>query len=169
VKRILIAGVSGQDGTLLARLLKSRGVEHLGLSRKGTLHANGQLVCAGSLADAGFIRDVMASFSPTEVYYLAAHHHSSQDIDPSLDINLWRESLEVQVMGLVNILESIRRQGNGARLFYASSSHIFGAGAEWPQTEGSARMPDNIYGLTKVTGMEACRHYRQKHGVFASV
>jgi len=74
----------------------------------------------------------------------------------------------VQVMGLVNFLEAIRLHRKETRLFYASSAHIFGATSESPQTETTPRMPENIYAITKVTGMEACRHYREEHGIFAS-
>jgi GDPmannose 4,6-dehydratase len=169
VKRVLIVGISGQDGTLLARLLKSQDVDYLGLGRKGVLDAGGNLLRAGSLTDADFIRDLIGSFLPTEIYYLAAHHHSSQDIGPARDVDLWRESLQVQVVGLVNCLEAIGSHDSRTKLFYASSSHIFGSSSAGPQTETSVRSPDNVYGLTKVSGMEACRYYRQKHGLFASV
>ncbi len=167
MKKALIVGASGQDGTLLAQLLASRGIEHLGLNRLGLIDAQGALIHPGNLTDPEFIEHVIKTCAPTHVYYLAAHHHSSQDIGLK-GIDLWHESLRVQVMGLVNFLEAIRLHAGTARLFYASSAHIFGSTSISPQNETTPRVPNNVYAITKVTGMEACRHYRDEHGLFAS-
>ncbi len=169
MNRILIAGVAGQDGTLLAESLARRGIEHAGLTREGFVGKDGALIRPGSLDDPRFIEETVTTYSPTHIYYLAAHHHSSQDLGPLKDSDLWRESLRVQIMGLVNFLEAIHRHRSEARLFYASSAHIFGQAAPAPQSETTPRMPDNVYGITKLAGMEACRLYREQHGVFASV
>jgi GDPmannose 4,6-dehydratase len=169
MKRVLIVGAAGQDGTLLARLLGSRGIDHIGLGRAGSIDPSNRFVRAGSLDDAGFLEDLIKAYAPTDVYYLAAHHQSSQE-EASLDsCALWRESLRVQVAGLVNVLEAIRRYVPSTRLFYASSSHIFGSSGGSPQTEETPHAPETIYGITKCTGMQICRHYRRDLGVFASV
>jgi len=168
MKRVLVVGGAGQDGTLLAQLLRARSVDYLCLNRQGTVHPDGRPDCTGLLTDSKFVAKVIRAYAPTQVYYLAAHHHSSEDAGVD-DTSLWRESLNVQVVGLVNILEALRLEGGAAKLFYASSSHIFGSMAEAPQTEISPRAPDNVYGITKITGMEACRYYRQHHRLFASV
>jgi GDPmannose 4,6-dehydratase len=165
MKRVLVIGAAGQDGTLLTHLLRARGEVHLGLLRPGT---EGPQIRVGDTSDLRFVSDLIRTFLPTQVYYLAAHHHSSQDVDFNKESNLWKDSLDAQVVGLVNVLESIRLHCRDAKLFYASSSHIFGSTNDFPQTELSPRAPDNIYGITKVTGMEACRYYRQEHGLFTS-
>jgi GDPmannose 4,6-dehydratase len=123
----------------------------------------------GKLTDAVFIQDLVRSYSPTHVYYLAAHHHSAQDTDLSQDSRLWQSSVDVQVLGLVQMLEALRLHAAGARLFYAASSHIFGSPVESPQNEQTPRLPDNIYGVTKVAGIEACRYYQRRYGQFAMV
>jgi GDPmannose 4,6-dehydratase len=106
--------------------------------------------------------------APSHVFYLAAHHHSSQD-KLGAEPELWRQSAEVQILGLVHVLEALRRHVPNARLFYASSSHVFGNPSETPQTERTALAPDNVYGITKVAGHHACRLYRERDGLFTSV
>ena len=169
MKKILIVGAAGQDGALLSQLLARQGVEHLGLSRRGLVGAEGALIRPGNLLDFDFVAEIVGNWSPTHIFYLAAHHHSSQDLPLLNDASLWHESLQVQVMGLVNFLEAIRLHNKGIRLFYASSAHIFGSTPESPQSETTARAPDNVYAITKVAGMEACGLYRRQHGLFVSV
>lgn len=106
---------------------------------------------------------------PSHVFYLAAHHHSSQDADLAKEAALWKRSVDVQVLGLVNTLEALRLHAPDARLFYAASSHIFGAPADSPQNENTPLIPNNVYGVTKIMGIETCLYYRRQHGLFASV
>ena len=169
MKRALIIGSAGQDGRLLAELLRARNIDHIGIDRRGSVSSAGELLQPGAVIDPQFLRDVVASFSPTDVFYLAAHHHSAQALPDSNDAALWKASLETQVLGLVHALEALRLHAPAGRLFYASSSRVFGTPGEQPQTEGTPLLPHCVYGMTKVTGMQACRHYRERHGIFASV
>ena len=100
MKPALIIGVTGQDGTLLADLLKSRGIDYAGINTQGLVDPEGRVIQSGSLTDPHFIRHVIQSSPPSRVFYLAAHHHSSQDADLSNDADLWKLSLDVQVLGL---------------------------------------------------------------------
>jgi len=168
MKRVFIVGVSGQDGTLLANLLKARGIEYLGLNRQGLLSSDGSSNSPGKLTDGEFISDVVRSFLPTHVYYLAAHHHSSEETGLSRETNLWKTSLETQVLGLTNVLEALRLHAGDARLFYAASSHIFGSPKESPQNEETFLAPESVYGVTKVMGMQTCEYHHRKHQLFAS-
>jgi GDPmannose 4,6-dehydratase len=167
MKRVLIVGSAGQDGTLLGRRLQSSGIEYLGLNRRGLHDPDRRVLSAGSLTDPAFMLGVVRDFAPSHIFYFAAHHHSSQDTGIADEANLWRDSLAVQVTGLVNVLETVRRCAIPARIFYASSSHIFGAATESPQSEATPPAPDNVYAITKVAGMHACQFYRRNHGVFA--
>jgi GDPmannose 4,6-dehydratase len=169
MKRALIIGVTGQDGTLLAQQLESQGIDLAGLSSAGMVGADGRVIQAGKLTDPEFMRQVVQASPPSHVFYLAAHHHSSQDAELAKDAGLWKSSLDVQVLGLVNVLEALRRFAREARLFYAASSHIFGTPAESPQNEKTLPVPNNVYGATKKMGIDVCHYYRRQHGIFASV
>lgn len=157
-KLAAIVGSGGQDGRLLRALLESKGCEVVGITRGGTVDVSRPRQVQGFIA----------RHKPSEVYYLAAFHHSSEDppIDP---LELFRRSDETHVSGLVNCLEAIRRSSRKTRLFYAASSHVFGSAAGGTQDESTPLDPDNVYGITKAAGMMACRYYRRRHGVFASV
>jgi len=110
---------------------------------------------------------VIRRFKPTEVYYLAAFHHSSEDKRQG-ELELFTKSFEVNTHGLIHFLEAIRTESPKTRLFYASSSHVFGSAKKSPQDENTPLDPENIYGISKATGMMICRYYRKLHSVFAS-
>lgn len=154
----LVIGAAGQDGRLLMEQLRREARSATGVGRG-----------AIDLGEAGAVADLVAAEQPGEIYYLAAHHHSSQDRAPEPGA-LFRASLAVHVEGLLNVLEAMRLKAPGARLFYAASSHCFGSRPPTPvQDESTPLDPDNIYGITKTAGVHACRHYRDEHGLFASV
>jgi GDPmannose 4,6-dehydratase len=169
MNRALIIGVTGQDGTLLASQFQKEGIDFVGLSSEGVVGGDGRVGLAGRVTDAEFVRHVVQAAPPSHVYYLAAHHHSSQDADLSKDAELWKRSVDVQFLGLVNVMEALRAHAPGARLFYAASSHIFGAPVDSPQNEATPLIPNNVYGVTKVMGIEVCDYYRRQYGIFASV
>ncbi len=102
------------------------------------------------------------------IYYLAAHQHSSQDSARPDHWDLFKKSQEVHVEGLFHFLEAIRTLSPTTRLFYAASSLVFGAPARDPQDESTPLNPTCIYGITKACGVNLCRHFRQTHRVFAS-
>jgi GDPmannose 4,6-dehydratase len=169
MKLAFIVGAAGQDGTLLSQLLTRRSIPHLGLSRGGIRVPAGGMLAPIDLGDAKAVEELVKTYSPSHVFYLAAHHHSSQDNLDEGQAELWRISLNVQVLGLVHFLEALRLYAPAARLFYAASSHVFGSSAPFPQTELTPLAPDNIYAIAKVAGMQACRYYRARQGPAASV
>lgn len=154
----VIFGAYGQDGRLLAEQLEEAGRAVLQLGR-------GELAITDEQAVAEFI----AQNQPAELYYLAAHHHSAQDAISSNDAQLFRLSYEVHVLGLLHMLEAIRIRSPHTRLFYAASSHIFGNTTTGMQNEETPLNPRCAYGITKSSGVQLCRYYRNTHGVFASV
>jgi GDPmannose 4,6-dehydratase len=157
LKRALIVGSGGQDGTLLTRLLTKLDYDVTGLGRK-------DLNILSPREIAACIDDLV----PEEIYYLAAHHHSSEDLPPSSG-DLFRQSMDVHFYGLVNFLDALSKSSLQSRLLFASSSHIFGAAEKGMQTEETIYMPQSEYAITKVAGMQACQHYRRVNDVFASV
>ncbi len=156
--RAIIVGSAGQDGTLLSGQLHSSGHQVIGVDRTTGL----------DLGDPAAVSRFVSEHQPEEIYYLAAYHHSSQD-PPIEPLELYANSHAVHVAGVLSVLEAIRTQAPRARLFYAASSLIFGDPVETPQTEDTPLRPTCIYGITKVTGLQLCRHYRRVHGVYASV
>lgn len=153
----LVIGAGGQDGRLLCEKLNRENVRVVPVTR-GSL----------DLASATDTRSTVAREQPNEIYYLAAHHHSSQDAAPR-PADAFRASFAIHVDGLVNVLEAMRLEAPRARLFYAASSHVFGSQPPTPaQDESTPLNPDNVYGISKAAGVYACRLYRNDHGLFAS-
>jgi len=165
----LITGIAGQDGYYLNRFLMDQGVETYGLDRRSMIDGRtGKKLMAVSLAERASIDRVIDELAPDEIYHLAAYHGSSeQDIteDPCETIE---KSLSVHTLALAWLLESVRRLNKNPRVFYASSSLIFGNPTDVPQTEESAISPICAYGLSKAAGMNVCALYRDQHDVFVS-
>lgn len=157
MKRVLIVGHQGQDGRILSESLRSQGHYVFGVGR-------GDM----DLTDPQAVADLLENEKPDEIYYLAAYHHSSEERSESSDAELFRNSFDVHVLGVVAFLNGMQRVLPGGRLFYAASSHVFGNVDEYPQNELTPFRPVNIYGISKCAGIEACRYYRRMHGVHAS-
>jgi GDPmannose 4,6-dehydratase len=167
-KRAVIIGSKGQDGTLLTDLLLGNGYEVIGIDVGRVTDSSGVQRETVDIGQAQAVDIFVAEVKPDEVYYLAAYHHSSQDaeIQPR---ELLEHSYAVNVRGLVNVLEAIRIRSLRTRVFYASSSLVFGTPAEAVQTELTPLAPQCIYGISKTAGMQLCRSYAAKYGIFASV
>jgi GDPmannose 4,6-dehydratase len=120
------------------------------------------------ISHAGEVTDLIRRMKPDEVYYLAAFHHSSEDKQVE-NIELFSRSHDVHVVSLINFLEAIMRHSSKTRLFYASSSHIFGNPPTAIQDENTPINPTCIYGITKADGLFTCHFYRNNHDIFTSV
>ena len=156
-KRCGIVGCLGQDGTLLRQQLEAAGHSISGL-------AHGDL----DLTDRGEIARYLDREKLDELYYLPAYHHSSEDLMDLNEAEIFERSFATHVHGLISFLEAIRQSRSPSRLFYAASSHVFGVPEATPQNESTPFRPNNVYGISKAAGVEACRYYRKKYGVFAS-
>jgi GDPmannose 4,6-dehydratase len=156
MKRSLLVGAHGQDGRLLQARLAREQIPCLALGR-------GDI----DLTNPAAIRTLLSG-DIDRVYYLAAHHHSSQDSAPCDLADLYRKSMQVHADGLFHFLEAIRSDSPQTRLFYAASSLVFGAPTSEPQNEFTPLNPSCIYGITKACGIQLCRYFRSAHGVFAS-
>ena len=167
MKRALIVGSSGQDGRILYDRLLQEGYAILGIASGSVRTTESSGFSAIDITDRRQVLDVVKSWKPHEIYYLAAFHHSSQDGLGSDPAALYAKSHAVHVAGLVHFLEAIKEAAPGARLFYAASSLAFGDAACTPQNEQTPLNPRCIYGITKATGVQCCRFYRETHGVFA--
>lgn len=155
-RKAIIVGSNGQDGKLLANYLNSMGYE-LVLIDKGDIDIINPEEVARLILDA----------SPSEVYFLAAYHQSSEDKRVK-DHLLIKNSLEIHSLSLTYFLESIADYAPNTRFFYASSSHIFSDYGGVIQNEDTLVRPENIYAISKYSGMLICRFYREQRNIFAS-
>jgi GDPmannose 4,6-dehydratase len=176
VKKALITGITGQDGSYLAELLLAKGYEVHGIIRRASTfntgridhlytdpHVNGVhlFLHYGDIADSTNLIKLLYRIQPDEVYHLAAQSH----VRVSFDIPEYTG--DVTGLGTIRILEAIRETGVGAKFYQASSSEMFGKVQEVPQRETTPFYPRSPYGVAKVYAYWATRNYRESYGLFA--
>jgi GDPmannose 4,6-dehydratase len=159
VRRALITGVTGQDGSYLAELLLERGYEVHGLSRSGS-PIEAVRVHEGDLRDQDSLAAVLEAARPDEVYNVAAASSvaASWD-DPAL-------TGEITGVGVARLLEAIRTTRPEARLFHASSNEIFGPTPGGPADEATPIAPRTPYGAAKAYAHHLVIGYREAYGLF---
>lgn len=167
MKRALIVGLRGQDSTLLYDRLAASGYDVAAAGATGSRRGSGKTFGTLDVREHAQVRRWTAGFKPDEVYYLAAHHHASEG-GAEDGPEAFGKAFEVNVLGLVHFLSELRSSGKGSRLFYASSSRVFGAPAAKLVDESAPLKPIDHYGVTKAAGMLACRAHRERYGVYAS-
>lgn len=166
--RALIIGHAGQDGRILWDQLLERGFDIVGVSRGGVRTHGMEWGAPVDIADALSVQVLVQAFQPSEVYYLAAHHHSSQEANVNA-AEVWDRSWAVHVHGFGHVLQALVAFVPKARVFYAASSRVFGATTiTVPLDEAAPHRPDDSYGVTKAAGMLLADHYRRVHGQFVS-
>lgn len=153
----VIVGSGGQDGQLLTEKLHGIGYQVVGLKRDSI-----------NIMNPMEVTNLVSDIQPNEIYFLAAHHHSSEEACES-EGELFRQSFNINTVAVVNFLDAITIHSPASRFFYASSSHIFPPAGNEMQAEDTAPRPESAYAITKVSGMLVCQHYRDTKGVFASV
>jgi len=167
--RALITGVTGQDGSYLAEFLLERGYEVYGLVRRSSLEKFDRIqlcidrieLVEGDLTDQSSLDHVIQAVKPDEVYNLAA-----QSFVPAS----WSQPVltgDVTGLGVVRVLEAIRKHQPNAKFLQASSSEMFGKVSESPQNENTQFYPRSPYGASKVFGHHVTVNYRESYGVFA--
>lgn len=177
MKKALITGITGQDGSYLAEFLLSKGYEVHGLIRRASTfntnridhlyrdpHNGAQVqlyLHYGDLANAGAIGDLIYNIRPEEIYHLAAQSHVRVSFD------LPEYTGDITGLGVVRILEAMRKSGIAARFYQASSSEMFGS-AQPPQHEDTPFAPQSPYAAAKAYAFWFTRNYRQGYGLFAS-
>jgi GDPmannose 4,6-dehydratase len=176
MKRALITGITGQDGSYLADLLLEKGYEVHGIIRRASTfntsridhlyadpHVNGvrMFLHYGDVSDSANLLKLLYDLKPDEIYHLAAQSH----VRVSFDIPEY--TADVTGVGTIRILEAIREAGLRSRFFHASSSEIFGK-AQAPQNEKTPFWPRSPYGVAKVFSYWATVNYRESYGLCAS-
>jgi GDPmannose 4,6-dehydratase len=170
MKKALITGVTGQDGSYLAELLLEKGYEVHGLIRRSSSFNTGRIdhifdklqLVHGDLTDSGAITDVISMVRPDEIYNLGAQSH----VRVSFDVP--RYTADVDAIGALNLLQAVKAVKPDARVYQASSSELFGMPIEVPQNENTPFYPRSPYGIAKQFGYWTAVNYRESYGTFAS-
>lgn len=155
-QRAIIVGSNGQDGRHLANLLRNKAYQLACITKESV-----------DITDKANVHELVSSFNPHEIYFLAAYHHSAEAVKES-DEQLFERSLELHAAAATYFLEAIARSASNARLLFAASSHIFPDSGLRALNEESVPRPGNIYAITKYCGMLSCKYYRDNRGIFAS-
>ncbi|WP_417897208.1 GDP-mannose 4,6-dehydratase [Bacillus haimaensis] len=169
MKKALITGITGQDGSYLAELLLSKGYKVFGLKRRTAtpsfenishLLDNIELI-SGDLLDLASLIEAIRISQPDEIYNLAAQ---------SFVTDSWSQSAytgHASALGVTNMLEAIRITNPNIRFYQASSSEMFGKVLEIPQIETTPFYPRSPYAVSKVYGHWITVNYRESYGLFA--
>ncbi|MFL5580702.1 MAG: GDP-mannose 4,6-dehydratase, partial [Gemmatimonadaceae bacterium] len=180
MRRALITGITGQDGSYLAELLLSKGYEVHGIVRRASTfnteridhlyqdpHEPGTRLFLhyGDLADSSALRRILEAVQPDEVYHLGAQSHVRVSFDEP------EYTADVVGVGSLRLFEAARdvqqRTGRAFRIYQAGSSEMFGA-ASPPQSEGTAFHPRSPYAVSKVAAHWYAINYRESYGLFIS-
>ena len=172
MKRAIITGVTGQDGSYLAELLLSKGYKVLGLKRRTSIIATERIdhlmenpnfeLRYWSLFDSGSLYGILKEFKPDELYNLAAQSH----VRVSFDVP--EETTKNVGIGFLRILEAVRHVNPKIRIYQASSSEMFGDNPLVPQNEETRLLPASPYACAKVFSHHLCRNYRESYGMHVS-
>lgn len=176
MKRALITGITGQDGSYLAELLLEKGYEVHGIVRRASTFNTGRLshlyadphingvrlfLHYGDMADSTNLIKLLYRLRPDEIYHLAAQSH----VRVSFDIPEYTG--DITAMGTIRLLEAIREVGLPARFYQAGSSEMFGLVQETPQRETTVFYPRSPYGAAKLYAHWVTVNYRESYGLFA--
>jgi GDPmannose 4,6-dehydratase len=177
VRKALISGITGQDGSFLAELLLSKGYEVHGLVRRASTFNTERLdniyadphekraklfLHYGDVSDSGSFRRILEKAEPDEIYNLAAQSHVRVSFDQA------EYTADVVATGTLRLLEAVRdyvATGKSTRIYQAGSSEMFGA-APPPQNESTAFYPRSPYGVSKVAAHWYAVNYREAYGLY---
>jgi GDPmannose 4,6-dehydratase len=176
MKRALITGITGQDGSYLAELLLSKGYEVHGIIRRASTFNTGRIehiytdphikgarlfLHYGDLADPGQLTKLLYEAPPDEIYHLAAQSHVRVSFDAP------EYTGDITGLGTTRLLEAMRHGSRKTRFYQASSSEMFGASAP-PQNEKTIFFPRSPYAAAKVYAYWMVVNYREGYGLFAA-
>ena len=173
MKRALITGITGQDGSYLSELLLDKGYEVHGIVRRVALedpkHRMGRLnhildrihLHPGSLESYASLVKIISEVKPDELYNLAAQSFVSYSFEDEFS------TLNTNINGTHFVLSALKEAAPQCRFYFAGSSEMFGKVKEVPQTEETPFHPRSPYGISKVAGFDLTRNYREAYGIFA--
>lgn len=173
MKKALITGITGQDGSFLAELLIDKGYEVHGIVRRASISNTGRIdhllaehkvtLHDGDLSDSSSLIRIINIVQPDEIYNLAAQSH----VQVSFDVPEY--SGDVDALGVLRILEAVRILGleKKTRIYQASTSELYGKVEEVPQRETTPFHPYSPYAVAKQYGFWITKEYREAYGMFA--
>ncbi len=175
MKKALITGITGQDGSYLAELLLQKGYQVWGIIRRSSSFHTGRIdhlykdphqrprlrLVYGDLTDGGSLSTILNDIKPDEVYNLGAQSH----VRVSFDTPIY--TVNTDALGTLRLLEAIRSGNKPAKFYQASSSEMYGKVVETPQTEKTPFYPRSPYGCAKVYSFWQTVNYREAYGLFA--
>ena len=172
MKRALITGITGQDGSYLSELLLEKGYEVHGIVRRVALEDPSHRLFrlnhildrinlhAASLESYASIFNVVEKVRPDECYHLAAQsfvHYSFEDAFSTINAN---------INGTLHMLSAIKEKAPDCKFYFAATSEMFGKVMESPQNENTPFHPRSPYGISKVAGFDLVRNYRESYNLF---
>ena len=177
MKRALITGITGQDGSYLTELLLEKGYEVHGIIRRASSFNTGRIdhlyrdphldgvrlfLHYGDLTDSSNLNRLVEKIAPDEVYNLGAQSH----VRVSFEVPEY--TAETDALGTLRLLDAIRETGVPARFYQASTSELYGKVAEVPQTEETPFHPRSPYAVAKLYGFWITKNYREAYNLHAS-
>ncbi|MHC4488107.1 MAG: GDP-mannose 4,6-dehydratase [Planctomycetota bacterium] len=175
MKKGLITGVTGQDGSYLIELLLGKGYQVWGIMRRSSSFHTGRIdhlykdphehprlrLVYGDLTDGSNLSKIINEIEPDEVYNLGAQSH----VRVSFDMPIY--TVDADALGTLRLLEAIRSCKKPAKFYQASSSEMYGKAVEIPQTEKTPFYPRSPYGCAKAYSFWQTVNYREAYGLFA--
>ena len=173
MKKALITGITGQDGSYLAEFLLEKGYEVHGVVRRSSFHntqridhligENKVTLHGGDMADSSSIIRIVGRVKPDEIYNLAAQSHVQVSFDAP------EYAGDVDALGVLRILEAVHTLGleKSCRVYQASTSELYGKVEECPQNENTPFHPYSPYAVAKQYGFWIVREYREAYGMYA--
>ena len=177
MKKALITGITGQDGSYLAELLLEKGYEVYGIIRRSSSFNTERLdhlykdpherdvrlkLIYGDLNDSSSLNKILRNIRPNEIYNLGAQSH----VRVSFDIPEY--TAEITGLGTIRLLEAIRDTGIDTKFYQASSSEMYGKVVQVPQNEETPFYPCSPYACAKVYSYWITKNYRESYGMYAS-
>ncbi|MFA6549373.1 MAG: GDP-mannose 4,6-dehydratase [Candidatus Margulisiibacteriota bacterium] len=173
MKKALITGITGQDGSYLAELLLEKGYEVHGIVRRVAFediehrlwrikHIYDRLVLhSASLENYASVFKIVEKVEPDECYHLAAQSFVSYSFEDEFS------TINMNLNGTHYVLSSLKEKAPKCKFYFAGSSEMFGKVREIPQTENTPFHPRSPYGISKVAGFDLTRNYREAYNLFA--
>jgi GDPmannose 4,6-dehydratase len=176
MKKALITGITGQDGSYLTELLLEKGYEVYGIIRRSSSFNTGRIehlyqdpheenlrlrLLYGDLNDASSLNRILKTVRPDEIYNLGAQSH----VKVSFEIPEY--TAEISGLGTIRLLEAMRELNLDCRFYQASSSELYGKALETPQNEKTPFYPRSPYGAAKAYSFYITRNYREAYGIYA--
>ena len=170
MKKALITGITGQDGSYLAEFLLEKGYEVHGIIRRASVSTTARIdhimdkitIHEGDLSDSSSIIRIVLQVKPDEIYNLAAQSHVQVSFDAA------EYTGDVDALGVLRILEAVHTAGleKTCRIYQASTSELYGKVEEVPQNENTPFHPYSPYAVAKQYGFWMMKEYREAYGMY---